>query len=110
MPLHIIYLIIAIIAEAVATTLLKASDGFTKFWPSVGAALGFALTLYLLSLTLRVMPVGIVYAIWSGFGIVLVTIAGYLFFKQQLDVAAYIGIALIISGVVVLQAFSNSHL
>jgi len=110
MPIHIIYLIVAIIAEAIATTLLKASDGFTKLLPSVGAAVGFALTLYLLSLTLRVMPVGIVYAIWSGFGIVLVTIAGFLFFKQQLDLAAYIGIALIISGVVVLQAFSNSHL
>jgi small multidrug resistance pump len=110
MPTHIVYLLFAIVAEAIATTLLKASDGFTKLAPSLGAAIGFAITLYLLALTLRVMPVGIVYAIWSGCGIVLVTIAGYFFFQQHLDLAAYIGIALIIAGVVVLQVFSESHI
>lgn len=109
MPTHILYLIIAIILEAVATTLLKASDGFTKLVPSIGAALGFALTLYLLALTLRVMPVGVVYAIWSGCGIVLVTISGYFFFNQHLDLAAYLGIALIVVGVVILQVFSTAH-
>ncbi|GLQ34410.1 multidrug transporter [Amylibacter marinus] len=110
MQAHTLYLCVAIIAETIATTLLKSSNGFTKLWPSIGALVGFAITLYLLALTLRYMPVGVVYAIWSGAGIVLITIAGIIFFKQHLDFAGYLGIALIVTGVVVLQAFSKISL
>ena len=103
-----LYLTIAILSEVVATSALKASAGFTRLYPSIQVVGGYALAFYFLSLTLRVIPVGIAYAIWSGVGVVLVCLLGWLVYGQKLDVAAGIGIALIVAGVVVLNVFSNT--
>lgn len=103
-----LYLGIAIVAEVIATTALKASDGFTRLVPSVVTAVGYAAAFYCLALTLRVIPTGVAYAIWSGVGIVLISAAGWLVFKQSLDIAALIGMGLIIAGVVVINVFSSS--
>jgi len=98
---------LAIVSEVIGTSALKMSDGFTKFWPSMVVVIGYGLAFYLLSLTLKQIPVGVAYAIWAGAGIALITLIGWIVFKQSLDLAAVLGIALIISGVVVLQVFSK---
>ncbi|MBO9328819.1 multidrug transporter [Achromobacter sp. HZ01] len=103
-----LYLAVAIIAEIFATSALKASDGLTRLTPSIVTVVGYLISFYFLSLTLRVIPVGIAYAIWSGVGIVLISIAGAVLFKQHLDAPALIGIGLIIAGVVVMNVFSKS--
>jgi small multidrug resistance pump len=103
-----LYLGMAIVLEVIGTTLLKASDEFTKFWPTVGTGATYLGAFYLLSLTLRTLPTGIAYAIWSGCGIVLISLASWLLFKQRLDLPAMTGIALIISGVLVINLFSSS--
>lgn len=109
MPVKYVYLLLAIICETAGTMFLKASDGFTKPIPAAAAIIGFVIALFLLSKTLQSIPVGIVYALWSGIGIVLVTILGVILFKQNLDMPSYIGIGLILAGVIVLQVFSNAH-
>lgn len=101
-------LLIAIIAEVAATSALKAADGFTKLWPSVIVVVGYATAFYFLSLTVRVIPVGIVYAIWSGVGIALIALVGWLILGQKLDVPAIAGIGLIAAGVMVISFFSAS--
>jgi small multidrug resistance pump len=101
-------LCIAIVLEVVATSALKASDGFTRLWPSVLVVTGYGAAFYALSITLRTMPVGVVYAVWSGVGVVLITLMGWLLFAQKLDLPAFIGIALIASGVIVLNFFSSA--
>ncbi len=101
-------LLIAIIAEVIATSLLKASEGFTKIMPSLVVILGYSIAFYCLSLTLKTMSIGIVYAIWSGTGIVLITLIGKFFFQQQLDFAAQIGIGLIVLGVLIINLCSKS--
>lgn len=103
-----LFLTIAIVSEVVATSALKASDGFTRFVPSSIVVVGYAIAFYCLSLTLRTIPIGVVYAIWSGVGIALISIIGWLVFGQRLDSPAIAGICLIISGVVVLNVFSSS--
>jgi small multidrug resistance pump len=103
-----LFLAIAIVCEVVATSALKATEGFTRWAPSLLVVAGYALAFYFLSLTLRNMPVGVVYAIWSGAGVVLVSIAGWLLYQQALDTAALLGIALIVSGVLVLNLFSKA--
>ena len=103
-----LWLAVAILAEVIATSALKSSNGFRRLGPSMVVVCGYSLSLYLLSRTLDVLPVGVVYAIWSGAGVALVTLAGRFFFKQVLDRAAIVGIAMIVSGVVVLQLFSGS--
>jgi small multidrug resistance pump len=103
-----LYLAVAIVMEVVATSALKASDGFTRLLPSALVVVGYAAAFYLLSLTLRTMPVGVVYAVWSGVGVVLITLVGWLVFKQALDLPAFIGIALIATGVIVLNFFSKA--
>lgn len=103
-----LYLAVAIVLEVIATSALKASDGFTRLLPSLVVVLGYSAAFYMLSITLRTMPVGVVYAIWSGVGVVLITIVGWLWFKQALDVPAFIGIALISAGVIVLNFFSKA--
>jgi small multidrug resistance pump len=103
-----LYLAVAIVLEVVATSALKASDGFTRLLPSLVVVLGYGAAFYLLSITLRSMPVGVVYAVWSGVGVVLITLVGWLFFKQDLDLPAFIGIALIAAGVIVLNFFSKT--
>jgi small multidrug resistance pump len=103
-----IYLLIAIISEVVATSSLKASEGFTKLTPSILVIIGYALAFYFLSVTVKVLPVGITYALWSGVGIILVTIAGVFLYKQVPDLPAIIGMVLIIIGVLVINIFSKS--
>lgn len=106
---NIIFLLFAILLETIATTMLKASEGFTKPIPTAVTLIGYAGAFYLLSLTLRTIPIGIAYALWSGIGIVLVTVAAYFLYKQKLDTPALIGISLIIIGVLVIQLFSKSQ-
>jgi small multidrug resistance pump len=108
MPVHYIYLIIAVLCETFGTACLKASNEFTRLWPSLGVLIGFAGAFYFLALTMRTMPIGIVYAIWSGLGIILITLIGLFFFKQSLDAAAYIGMGFILIGVIIINVFSNS--
>ncbi|WP_269620504.1 DMT family transporter [Zhongshania sp. BJYM1] len=103
-----LYLAVAIVSEVIATSALKASDGFSKFIPSVVVVIGYGIAFYCLSVVLRTMPVGIAYAIWSGLGVVLIALVGLLFYQQKLDGPALLGICLIISGVVVINVFSNS--
>ncbi|WP_373557168.1 MULTISPECIES: DMT family transporter [Burkholderia] len=101
------WLAIAIVAEVIGTSALRAADGFTRLWPSVLVVAGYGVAFYCLSLTLRTMPVGIIYAVWSGAGIVLITLVAMLLYRQVPDVPAVIGLGLIISGVVVLNLFSK---
>lgn len=103
-----LFLGIAIFTEVIATTCLKASQGFTRPLPSIVTVLGYATSLYFLSLTLATIPTGIAYAIWSGVGIVLISLVGWLLFKQTLDTPALIGMALIAAGVIVINLFSKS--
>lgn len=99
---------LAIVAEVVATSALKASAGFTRLWPSVLGAVGYALAFYLLSLVMRTLPTGVVYAVWSGLGIVLIAAVGWVMFGQKLDAPALIGMGLIVAGVAVIQLFSKT--
>ena len=99
---------IAIAAEVVGTSALKASEGFTRLWPSVVVVVGYAVAFYCLSLVLRSIPVGVAYAIWSGLGIVLITAVAWLVYGQRIDLPGAIGMGLIIAGVVVLNVFSKA--
>lgn len=101
-------LALAIALEVVGTTLLQASAQFTKAWAVVGMLVCYGLSFYLLSLALRFLPLGIAYAMWSGLGVVLVTLIGMVLFRQRLDTAAVFGIGLIIAGVVVINLLSKS--
>lgn len=103
-----IYLFIAIIAEVIGTTALKASEQFTRLIPSVIVVVGYGVAFYLLSLVLKTLQVGIAYAIWTGVGIVLVTIFGLIIYKQMPDLPAVIGMLLIIAGVIAVTLFSKS--
>ncbi|WP_025869404.1 DMT family transporter [Methylobacillus glycogenes] len=103
-----VYLGIAIVSEVLATSALKASEGFTRPWPSLIVVVGYLVAFYCLSLTLRSLPVGVVYAIWSGLGIVLVSVIAWLLFGQKLDLPAIIGMGLIIAGVLVMNLFSRT--
>ena len=102
------YLLIAILSEVLATSMLKASDGFTKLIPSIVTFIGYSVSFYFLSMVLKYIPIGISYAIWSGLGIVLISIVGLLVFKQELDLPGIFGMVLIISGVIVIHLFSGS--
>ena len=103
-----LYLLIAIVCEVVATTALKQADGFTRLGPSLVCVFGYGAAFYLLSILLKTMPVGVVYAIWSGAGIVLIAAVGWFWFKQTLDIAAIIGLVLIVAGVLIVNLFSSS--
>ncbi|HFL1973127.1 SMR family transporter [Stenotrophomonas maltophilia] len=102
------YLAAAIVLEVIATSLLKASDGMSRLAPTLGALVGYGLCFYLLSVTMKSIPTGIAYAIWSGVGIVLISLIGLMVFKQRLDAPALIGIGLICAGVLVIKLFSRS--
>ncbi len=102
------YLAMAIVAEVVATTMLKASEGFTRLWPSLVVVVGYAVAFWGLSMVVKTMPLGIVYAIWSGMGIVLVSIAAVFVYQQKLDLPAVLGMGLIISGVLVINLLSKT--
>lgn len=101
-------LLIAILSEVAATSALKASDGFRNLLPSAVVVVGYGSAFYFLSLALRTIPMGVAYAIWSGIGIVLISLAGLVLYGQKLDLAALAGIALIIAGVFVLQVLSGT--
>lgn len=103
-----LYLAAAIAAETLATSLLKSSEGFTRLWPSLIVAAGYGCAFFFLSLTLRTIPVGVAYAIWSGVGIILVTLIAWLIFGQKIDLPGLIGIGLIVAGVIVLKLFSKT--
>jgi small multidrug resistance pump len=103
-----LYLAIAILAEVVATSALKAAEGFSRLGPSLIVAAGYAIAFYFLSLTLRTIPVGVAYAIWSGVGILLIAAAGWFLYGQALDLPAVVGLALIVAGVLVVNLFSET--
>jgi len=101
------WLVISIVAEVIATSALRASDGFTRLVPSAIVVVGYSIAFYGLSLTLRSLPVGIVYAVWSGVGIVLITLVAMALYRQVPDLPAVLGLGLIVAGVVVLNLFSK---
>jgi len=103
-----LYLTIAIFCEVSATAALRACMGFTRLTPSLIVIAGYGAALYFLSLTFSTIPMGVAYAVWSGVGVVLIAIAGWFMYGQQLDLPAFCGIALITSGVIVLNVFSKS--
>jgi small multidrug resistance pump len=103
-----LYLTLAIVSEVTATSTLKATEQFTKLMPSLIVIIGYVISFFFLSLTLKNMPTGIAYAIWSGFGIVLVSIAGWFFYGQKLDLPAALGISLIIIGALIVNIFSKT--
>jgi len=102
------YLFVAIVAEVVGTTALKASEEFTKLVPSIVVVVGYGMAFYCLSVVLRTIPLGIAYAVWAGLGIVLIAIVGAVMFKQIPDMPALIGMSLIIAGVVIMHLFSKT--
>ena len=103
-----LFLVIAIVAEVIATSCLKSSEGITRLLPSLATITGYAIAFFFLSLALKAIPVGIAYAIWSGVGIVLISTIGWLLFKQSLDTPALLGMGLILSGVLIINLFSTS--
>ncbi|HVK98194.1 MAG TPA: SMR family transporter [Dongiaceae bacterium] len=105
---HWLFLAVAILSEVIATSALKGSDGFSRLWPSLLVVAGYGIAFYFLSLTLKVIPVGVAYAVWSGVGIVLITLVAWMFMGQKLDPPALAGMALIVAGVVVMNVFSRS--
>ena len=98
----------AVLSEVTATTALKYSEGFTKLIPSVVVVVGYGLSFYLLAITLKVMPIGIAYALWSGIGIILTVVAGMVLWRESMDWARAIGITLIMAGILVINLFSKS--
>jgi small multidrug resistance pump len=108
MKIAYVFLAVAIVAEVIATSALKASEGFTRLGPSLIVALGYGIAFYSLSLVMKAIPVGVSYAIWSGVGIVLISLVGWLVLKQPLDLPAVLGMGLIVAGVIVIQLFSNT--
>lgn len=102
------FLIIAVLLEGLGSTSLQASQQFTRFWPSVGVVVGFGSAFYCMMIVLNYLPLGITYAIWSGLGICLTAFLGWLIFKQQVDLPAILGMAMIVAGIVVINLFSKT--
>ncbi|MFK7835776.1 MAG: multidrug efflux SMR transporter [Sulfitobacter sp.] len=109
MPAHYIWLFFAILTETLGTTALQASQQFTRLWPSVAVVICYGMSFYFMSFALKYMPVGIVYAIWSGLGIVLIAGIGFVLFGQKLDLAAVLGLGLIIAGILIIHLFSTAN-
>jgi small multidrug resistance pump len=108
MPNHYLYLIAAVVAETIGTSSMQASQQFSKFWPSVLCVASFLVALFLMSQALKEIPVGILYATWSGLGIVFIAIIGWIVFGQKLDFAAIAGMTLIIAGIAVINLLSGT--
>jgi small multidrug resistance pump len=106
--MHHVHLVLAIVFEVIGTSLLKQADGFSRLWPTIGTVASYAATFYFLGLALKVIPMGIAYAVWSGLGIVLIAIIGLVMFGQKLDFWAILGLGLILAGVVVINVLSRS--
>lgn len=102
-----IYLSVAIVSEVIGTSFLKESDGFSRLWPSVISLTGYGIALFTLSLAVRSIELGIAYAIWAGVGTALIVLIGWLALGQKIDAAAIVGVAMIVGGVVVINAFST---
>ncbi|WP_417249226.1 DMT family transporter [Celeribacter sp.] len=107
-PAHYIFLLLAIVCEVIGTTAMAASQQFTRIIPAIIVVVSYGLAFYFLSFSLKVLPVGIAYAIWSGLGIVLISLIGLVVMGQKLDLAAVIGMSLIIAGVLVIHLFSKT--
>jgi small multidrug resistance pump len=105
-----LYLTLSIVAEVIGTSALKASETFTRLVPSLVTLIAYPVCFFFFALSLRTIPVGIAYAIWSGFGMVLIALVAWVWFKQALDAPALIGLALIVGGVVIVNVFSQSLL
>lgn len=108
MPKHFLFLLAAVVAETIGTSMLLPSQQFTRWMPTLGLLVAYGVSFYFLSIAVQGIPVGVMYAIWSGLGIVLIAIIAFLVFGQKLDLAAVLGIALILAGIVVIQLFSNT--
>ena len=108
MPQAYFILLLAVVAETIGTTALQASQQFTRLWPSVLVVVGYGFAFYLMAQTLKVMPVGIVYAIWSGLGIALIALIGFVVFGQRLDWPAVLGLTMILGGILVIHLFSQT--
>ena len=103
-----LFLLVATFAEVIATSALKATEGFSKLIPSIIVVVGYTVAFYFLALSLKHIPVGIAYAVWAGLGIVMISIIAWLMYGQKLDMAAMVGIGLILAGVLVINLFSKS--
>lgn len=103
-----VFLFLAIISEVIGTSFLKSTEGFTKLFPSIIVIVGYCAAFYFLSLTLDTIPIGMAYAVWSGVGIAAIAVVSVIFFEQKLDMAAIVGMGLIIAGVVVLRLYSEA--
>ncbi|WP_220342782.1 DMT family transporter [Marinomonas pollencensis] len=101
-------LFLAIVCEVLATTALKASDSFSRLAPTCLAFIGYGVSFYLLTIVMRTLPTGVTYAIWSGLGVVLISLFGYWFANEKLDFAAWLGMSLIVAGVVIINVFSKT--
>jgi small multidrug resistance pump len=101
-------LLLAVVCEVVGTSAIKYSNGFTKIAPSIVVFIGFGVAFYILSITLKVIPIGMAYAVWSGLGIVLISIIGHFVFQQRLDAPAFLGMSFILVGVIIMQVFSKA--
>ena len=108
MLMNYVYLVVAVVFEVIATTALKQTEGFTRLVPSLVSIGGYALAFYFLSLPLRTMPIGVVYALWCGAGIIFITVIGWVWFKQTLDLPALAGMGLIMAGVIVINLWSKT--
>lgn len=108
MPTPYLYLVLAILTETIGTSALQASQQFTRLAPSLLVVAAYALSFYFLALTLKTIPVGVAYAIWSGLGIVFIAAIGWLVFGQRIDLPAILGMALIIAGILVIHLFSST--
>ena len=102
-------LLIAIVSEVIATSALKSTEGFTRLWPSLIVLIGYGSAFYFLSLTLKQMPIGVAYAVWSGVGVALITIIGWVAFGQKLGAVSLLGIGLIVAGVITLNLSADVH-
>ena len=103
-----ILLMVAIVAEVIATSMLKSTEGFSRLWPSVLVVVCYEIAFIGMSLSMKKIPIGVVYAVWSGVGVSLVTLVAWLFLGQSLDAAGLAGLGLIIGGVVVINVFSKT--
>lgn len=103
-----IFLAIAILGEVIATSALKSSEGFTKLVPSINVIIGYGTAFYFLSLVLKSIPIGVAYAVWSGLGVIIITVLGWVFHGQKLDTWGFVGMSLIVSGVLVLNLLSKA--
>ena len=106
--MHYLYLFLAVVGEVVGTSTLKATEGFTRLWPTLIVVVAYGVAFYFLSLSVQRFPIGVLYAVWSGLGVVLIAIAGYLIYGDRLDLPAILGLTMIIAGVATIQIFSDT--